>query len=155
MAVTMQDIEAVFPRPLLAEEKGRAESLIEQALELVELEFARRGRSLEESIERSPWVALAVKQAVRVMVSQAVLVGDNVGQASASSTTGPQSDSITWSQGVPIHWGGVGMDAGVLRILGLGDGVVPLGRGGTIIPYGETAPRGQVRAEFSERRWSR
>ena len=89
------------------------------------------------------------------MVSQAVLIGDNVGRASVSSTTGPQSDSVSYSQGVGIHWGGVGLDEAILDLLGLGVKGLPLGRGGRIIPFGE--PSSFCGAEFSERpgRWSR
>ncbi|OFK66653.1 hypothetical protein HMPREF2806_09530 [Corynebacterium sp. HMSC076G08] len=149
MEVTVDDILSVFPRPLTEDEKKRAEGLIAQALELIVMEFARRGRDLTSEIEAEPWRAVAVKQAVRIMVSQAVLIGDNVGRASASSTTGPQSDSVSYSQGVGIHWGGVGLDDAILDLLGLGVRAVPLGRGGRVVPFGRRWPVGG--AEFSER----
>ena len=149
MEVTVDDILSVFPRPLTADERKRAEGLIAQALELIVMEFARRGRDLTSEIEAEPWRAVAVKQAGRIMVSQAVLIGDNVGRASASSTTGPQSDSVSYSQGVGIHWGGVGLDDAILDLLGLGVRAVPLGRGGRVIPFGHRWPADG--AEFSER----
>ena len=79
--VTAQDVIDIFPRVLMPEEQARLEKLVAQALELVELEFARRGRILDREVEVYPWLALAVKHAVRVMVTRAVLVGDNVGLA--------------------------------------------------------------------------
>ncbi|WP_232621822.1 Gp19/Gp15/Gp42 family protein [Corynebacterium glucuronolyticum] len=102
--ITVEDISSVFPRPLEEDEQERAEALIKQAVELIAFEFARRGRDLAEEVETTPWLQVAVLQAVRIMVSRAVLIGENVGRASASSTSGPQSDSITFSQGVGIHW---------------------------------------------------
>lgn len=149
MEITVDDVAGVFPRPLLDEERTRMSALIEQSLELIELEFARRGRDFNREVASSRLLQLAVKQAVRAMVSQAVLVGSNVGVASASSTTGPQSDSVTYSQGVGIHWGGVGLDDAILDLLGLGARAVPLGRGGRVIPFGYRWPAGG--AEFSER----
>ena len=150
MEVSVEDVVDVFPRPLLDEERKRLAALITQAYELIELEFARRGRDFRQEVANSRLLQLAVKQAVRVMVSQAVLVGDNVGRASVSSTTGPQSDSVSYSQGVGIHWGGVGLDDAILDLLGLGVRAVPLGRGGRVIPFGHRWPRSG--AEFSERR---
>lgn len=150
MIVTAHDVAAVFPRELNDEETQRVEALIEQSLDLVGLEFARRGRDFAAEVQHTSWLAVAVKHAVRMMVSRAVLIGDSVGMQSASSTTGPQSDSVTWSQGVGIHWGGVGIDDAVLELLGLAGAPVPLGRGGVVIPFGE---RGRVlAAEFAERR---
>lgn len=147
MNIAVEDVTEVFPRPLLEEEETRVAALITQSLELIDLEFARRSRVLAVEVVKFPWLQTAVKQAVRVMVSQAVLIGDNVGRASAASTTGPQSDQVTWSQGIPIHWGGVGIDSAILDLLGLMGGAVPQGQGGIVIPYGHRAAR-------SEWRWS-
>lgn len=152
MRIELQDVTDIFPRPLMKEEEERASKLIQRSLELITLEFARRGRSLDAELATSTWLSIAVKHAVTSMVSEAVTIGENIGRSSVSSTTGPQSDSISFSQGVGIKWGGVGIDADILALLGLAASVVPRGRGGTIIPFGTTRPiRG---AEFSERRWS-
>lgn len=148
--VTVDDVVQVFPRPLTGEEYERAEFLIEQALELIEMEFARRGRIFGAEFNTSSWLPIAVKQAVRRMVGAAILVGEDVGRASVSSTTGPQSDSITWSQGIPIQWGGVDIGDDILELLGLVDAAMPRGRGGKVIPFGKR--RWLRGAEFSERR---
>ncbi|MGC2865991.1 Gp19/Gp15/Gp42 family protein [Corynebacterium glutamicum] len=134
--VSVDDISSVFSRELMEDEEVRAEALIVQSLELIGMEFARRRRDLDRELESSMWLKAAVKQAVRVMVSQAIHMGDSVGQAGASSTTGPQSDSVTWSQGISIHWGGVGIDEAILELLGLIRVALPQGRGGKVVPYG-------------------
>lgn len=149
MTVTVADVVEIFPRPLTEFEMTLAGNLVKQSLELIVMEFARRGRDLSLELVASTWLIIAVKQAVREMVSKAVIVGENVGRASASSTTGPQSDTITWSQGIGIQWGGVGITPEVLKLLGLIVAAVPRGRGGSVVPFGAHAPvRG---AEFSER----
>lgn len=152
MDVSVDDIANVFPRPLTDDEKRHAENLLAQALELIEMEFLRRRIDLSHALVDSPWLQMAIKQAARIMVARAVLIGENVGQSAASSTTGPQSDSVTFSQGIGIHWGGVGMDSEILDLLGLGASGMPRGRGGVVVPFGERFPRRRG-AEFSERWW--
>ncbi|WP_018024089.1 Gp19/Gp15/Gp42 family protein [Corynebacterium ulceribovis] len=149
MEVTASDVESVFPRPLLDEERERMSALISQSLELITLEFARRGRDFAAELQHVPWLPMAVRQAVRIMVSQAVLVGENVGRMSVASTTGQESDSITFSQGIGFHWGGVGIDDAVLELLGLHGWTRPRGRGGRVIPFGSRER--WFGAEFSER----
>lgn len=151
---SVEDIEKLFPRPLETDEQLRAQGLIERSLELIDLEFMRRGRDLEVEILSRRDVPIAVRQAVTEMVSRAIHVGDSEGRASASSTTGPQSDSITFSQGIGIRWGGVGIDDSIRHLLGLLTSGLPRGGGGRVVPYGLELPRAGG-AEFSERRWFR
>lgn len=148
----LDDITGIFPRELLPEEEERAAKLIERSLELIELEFMRAGRDLESELYARRDVQIAVRQAVTEMVSRAVLIGANVGHASVTSTTGSESDSVTFSQGIGIHWGSVGMDAAIRKLLGLISAVLPRGGGGVVIPYGLEGSRRSGRAEFSERR---
>lgn len=148
--VTVKDVAEILPRALTDEEIQRMEKLVKQSLELIEMEFARHGRIFGTEVKTSVWLPVAVKQAVRRMVGAAILVGEDVGRASASSTTGPQSDSITWSQGIPIQWGGVDIDDGILELLGLISAAMPRGRGGKVIPFGKR--RWLRGAEFAERR---
>ena len=122
MEITVKDLAGIFPRSLENEERTRAENLIQAALDLIEEAFLRAGRDFYKEVENSRLLRLTVKRIVLAMVSEAVLVGEHVGRASASSTTGPQSDSITFSQGVGIHWGGVHLTDEWLRALGLGTG---------------------------------
>lgn len=151
MLVTVDDVVGIFPRPLDDDERERAANLVDAALDLIEEAFLRRGRDFYAEADGDRLLGLTVKRVVREMVSEAVHVGDSVGKSSVSSTTGPQSDSITWSQGVGIRWGGVYLSDEWLRDLGLLEsGTVfnfprPNRYGGSAWPSG---------AEFSERpRW--
>lgn len=153
LVVTLDDIEKLFPRPLDPEEQSRAEGLIERALDLIDLEFMRRNRDLHDELLTRRDTPIAVRQAVTEMVSRAIHVGESEGRSSVSSTTGPQSDSITFSQGIGIRWGGIGIDDSIRQLLGLVASGLPRGGGGVVTPYGRENPRSG--AEFSERRWSR
>lgn len=153
-AIPLEDIEKIFPRPLEPDEQKRAESLIQRSLELIDLEFMRRNRDLHAELLSRRDTPIAVRQAVTEMVSRAIHIGESEGRSSVTSTTGPQSDSITFSQGIGIRWGGVGIDDSIRQLLGLVAGGLPRGGGGSVIPYGRESPRGGG-AEFSERWWSR
>lgn len=148
----LEQVEALFPRPLEPDETTRAEALVKQAHDLIDLEFMRRGRDLIVELAVRRDVQISVKQAIIEMVSRAVHVGESEGRASVTSTTGQESDSITWSQGIGIRWGGVGIDDSIRQLLGLVTGALPRGGGGSVIPYGHEGPR-RGGAEFSERRW--
>lgn len=119
MDITLDDITGIFPRQLDADETTRAKNLITAAEELLEEEFLRAGRDYREELLTDRLLQLSAKRVIRGMVSEAIHIGDNVGRASASSTTGPQSDSVTWSQGVGIHWGSVYMTEEWRLALGL------------------------------------
>ncbi|WP_276652463.1 Gp19/Gp15/Gp42 family protein [Corynebacterium vitaeruminis] len=152
MDITVDDIAGIFPRPLEPDEITRAHNLIQAALDLIEEAFLRAGRDFYREVETSRLLQLTVKRVIVAMISEAVLVGENVGRASASSTTGQESDSITYSQGVGIHWGGVYLSPEWLRDLGLCE----TGGGGFSFPpaksYREPAAfRRSFGAEFSER----
>ena len=153
MLIPVSDLVSIFPRPLTEDEEKRAAGLISRALDLIEMEFIRAGRDLPSEMVSRRDTQFAVRQAVSEMVSRAILVGGDEGRASASSTTGPQSDSITWSQGVGIRWAGIGMDDSIRRLLGLVFAAMPRGKGGVVVPYGRL-PFSRGRAEFAERRWS-
>ncbi len=119
MEIKVSEIEARLPRPLASDEKPRMEALITDALEYLEVEFQRCGRTLADALERTPWLEAVVRRVVRDMVSAAVLVGPNVGMRSASSTTGPQSDSITFADVDSVGWGGVRLTPAQRLDLGL------------------------------------
>lgn len=147
----LEQVEALFPRPLEPDETTRAEALVKQAFDLIDLEFMRHGRDLPAELLTRRDVPIAVGQAITEMVSRAIHVGESEGRASASSTTGPQSDSVTFSQGIGIRWGGVGVDDTIRRLLGLIAGGFPRGGGGSVVPYGLESARFSG-AEFAERR---
>ena len=107
MEISVSEIESRLPRPLSEDERPRMEALIDDAVEYLEVEFQKCGRTLAGALERTPWLEAVVRRVVREMVSAAVLVGPNVGVRSASSTTGPQSDSITFADVDSVGCGGV------------------------------------------------
>ena len=107
MEMTVAEIGSRLPRPLSEDERPRMEALIDDAVEYLEVEFQKCGRSLDAALARTPWLESVVRRVIREMVSAAVLIGPNVGVRSASSTTGPQSDSITFADVDSVGWGGV------------------------------------------------
>lgn len=120
----MLDIDAQFvadrlPRELTEEEMRRLDLLIADAVELIEVAFLQSGRDFNAELESVPWLAAAARRAVLEMVSAVVLVGGNTGVRSMSSTTGPQSDSVTFADVDSVSWGGVRLTDDLLRLLGL------------------------------------
>lgn len=120
----MLDIDAGFvasrlPRPLSEPEKDRVAVLIDDAVEVIDMAFAKVGRSFALELESVPWLESAARRAVLEMVSASVLVGGHTGVRSVSSTTGPQSDSITFADVGSVSWGGVRLTSDLLRLLGL------------------------------------
>ncbi|WP_288833674.1 Gp19/Gp15/Gp42 family protein [uncultured Corynebacterium sp.] len=96
-----------IPRPLDADELKRLRVLVGDAVDEIEIAFARAGRDFQSEVELVPWLRVAARRVVLEMVSAAVLVGGNAGVRSVSSTTGPQSDSITYADVDSVSFGGV------------------------------------------------
>lgn len=120
----MLDINAEYvadrlPRELTDVEKQRLEVLIDDSIELIEVAFLRAGRDFHAELSTVPWLEAAARRAVLEMVSAATLVGTNTGMRSISSTTGPQSDSVTFSDVDSVSWGGVRLTDELLKLLGL------------------------------------
>ncbi|WKE50340.1 hypothetical protein J8244_09420 [Corynebacterium tuberculostearicum] len=120
----MLDINAEYvadrlPRELTESEKQRLEVLIDDSVELIEVAFLRAGRDFYSELETVPWLESAARRVVLEMVSAATLVGTNTGMRSISSTTGPQSDSVTFSDVDSVSWGGVRLTDELLKLLGL------------------------------------
>lgn len=116
------DVEYVadrLPRELTDVEKQRLEVLIDDSIELIEVAFLRAGRDFHAELETVPWLEAAARRVVLEMVSAATLVGTNTGMRSISSTTGPQSDSVTFSDVDSVSWGGVRLTDELLKLLGL------------------------------------
>lgn len=100
MLVTFDDLASRLPVTLAADEAARVEILLDDAEEIVRDAFARVGRDFDAEVAATPWLRNAAKRVVRDMVAAAVLIGGNVGQSSVSSTTGAESDSVTYGSGV-------------------------------------------------------
>ncbi|MGJ4108555.1 Gp19/Gp15/Gp42 family protein [Corynebacterium macclintockiae] len=120
----MLEIDAEYvadrlPRDLTEDEMERLGVLIDDAVELIEVAFLRAGRDFRAELETVPWLEAAARRVVLEMVSAATMVGSNAGMRSVSSTTGPQSDSVTFSDVDSVSWGGVKLTDELLKLLGL------------------------------------
>ncbi|CAM2804341.1 Gp19/Gp15/Gp42 family protein [Corynebacterium jeikeium] len=120
----MLEIDAEYvadrlPRELTEDEMERLGVLIDDAVELIEVAFLRAGRDFHAELETVPWMEAAARRVVLEMVSAATMVGSNAGMRSVSSTTGPQSDSVTFSDVDSVSWGGVKLTDELLKLLGL------------------------------------
>ena len=129
----LEDIVARLPRGLDADETARLQHLITDAVELLEVEFADSGRDLAVELDvdyntRVQPLHSKVRWAVREMVSAAVLIGPNAGMRSVSSSTGPESDSVTFADVGSVSFGGVALTDRIRRRFGLSSGDRPKGR---------------------------
>ena len=120
----MLEIDAEYvadrlPRELTEDDMERLGVLIDDAVELIEVAFLRAGRDFHAELETVPWLEAAARRVVLEMVSAATMVGSNAGMRSVSSTTGPQSDSVTFSDVESVSWGGVKLTDELLKLLGL------------------------------------
>ena len=117
--ITVDWVASTFPRPMTLDEKTRAQNLIDAAEDRILEEFERHGRDFHTEVATTTWLARATRRVTREMVSAAIDIGEGVGKKSASSATGPQSDSVTWADGIPVTWGGVFLTNAHRRDLGL------------------------------------
>lgn len=108
-----------LPRELTDAETKRLHVLIDDAVELIDVAFMQAGRDFDTELVTVPWLESAARRAVLEMVSAATLVGGNAGMRSISSTTGPQSDSVTFADVDSVSWGGVRLTDDLLKLLGL------------------------------------
>jgi hypothetical protein len=130
MLVELDDLAARLPVTLSPEDAERVTILLGDAEEIVRDAFARVGRDFDAEAAASPWLDHAAKRVIRDMVAAAVMIGGNVGQASASSTTGAESDSVTFGTdalGV-VGFGRLILTAAHREELGLPVTALPSGR---------------------------
>lgn len=126
--VTVDDVILRLPRPVDALEQGRIAALLDDAEEIIADELAAAGRDLERDMLHRPGFAGTARRVAREMVAAVVLIGANTGQRSASSTTGAQSDSVTWSDTSGSRWGNPALTDEQRERLGLSAAGVPRGR---------------------------
>ena len=107
MLVSFEDVNARLDMPLEEAARPRVEVLIDDAVSILRTAFLKCGRDFDSELERVAWLADEVGRVVREMVSAAILIGPNAGVRSVSSTTGPQSDSITYADVDSVSFGGV------------------------------------------------
>lgn len=127
MLVTPKDITDRLPIPLTDDELNRVVTLIEDAEEQIRTSFLKEGRDFDLEVDTVPWLLPESRRVIREMVSAAVVVGPNAGVRTASSTTGPQSDSVTYTDPSVVSFGGVRLTADQRRDLGLRGDAGPRG----------------------------
>ncbi|WP_257202951.1 Gp19/Gp15/Gp42 family protein [Corynebacterium cystitidis] len=129
--VTIEDINARLDTPLDLDDARlslRVSTLIDDAEEAIDVAFMKAGRSWESEMQSIPWLESESKRVIRQMVSAAIAVGPNAGVRSVSSTTGPQSDSVTFADAIDwVTFGGVKLTEEQKRALGLIPGGRPKG----------------------------
>lgn len=97
--VKVDDVTERLPEtvlPLSEHDEIRVDRFLNDAEEIIRDAFLRNHRYLDTEILVVPWLERAVIRTVREMVSASLIIGPHVGLNSASSTTGPQSDSASY-----------------------------------------------------------
>lgn len=128
MNITVEDISSRLPRLMSPQETELTEVFIEDALEIINTEFLREGRDFEKELSTVVWLEPTAKRVVIDMVSAALVIGENAGVRSLSSTTGSESDSITYMDGRYSSFSGVFLTDEHRKLLGLITGAYPSAR---------------------------
>lgn len=129
--VTAEEVTQRLPEtvlPLSTHDEIRVVSFLEDAEEIIRDAFIRAGRDLDDEYIISPWLKRAVVRTVREMVSASLIIGPNVGLQSASSTTGPQSDSASYRDVPMVSFSGPKLTDELREDLGLPVTVRSVGR---------------------------
>jgi Phage protein Gp19/Gp15/Gp42. len=153
--ITVEDVLARLPADILPVtelerelEGERIAVLISDADELIREAFDRLGRDLDAETAAKKWLSTAVPRVIREMVSAAIVIGGNVNVASTSSTTGPQTDAITYrTEGVQeaVSFSGVRLTDVLRTQLGLPIHAVASGSFPDPIEWPEIEHRGRRR----------
>lgn len=129
--VTADEVKERLPEevlPLSDHNETRVLRFLDDAEEAIRDAFLRAGRDLDTEIIIVEWLKRAVVRTVREMVSASLIVGPNVGLQSASSTTGPQSDSASYRDVPMVSFSGPKLTDALREDLGLPVSVRSVGR---------------------------
>lgn len=151
MLVRVDDL--LFPRELTKFEEKLAERLLEHAENMLRAEYGRCGMNFDADAQVD-WKLFNIKRVIGEMVSAALLVGASRGMRSGSSTSGPQSDSVTWADVESVKLGGMVITDEQRDLLGLCRGSGPRFSFPAPGEWPEELlhPREGKYAEYSERR---
>lgn len=127
ITVSPQDIADRLDVAFAGNVETRVSLLIDDAVELIHTAFLKAGRDLEADLGRIVWLPAEARRVVREMVSAAIIVGPNAGVRSVSSTTGQESDTITYADVNAVSFGGVLLTDAMREALGLPMGGLPRG----------------------------
>lgn len=119
LEISAEYVAERLPQSLTGEEMKRLGVFIEDAIDLIEVEFMRCGRDFDQELETVPWLGSVARRVIREMASAVILVGPNAGVRSVSSTTGQESDSITYADVDSVSFGGVRLTDAQRAQLGL------------------------------------
>lgn len=126
--ITAEDVVArLDPQPDV-DSYPRIEILIEDAERKIRTAFSKAGRSFDAALEVVPWLRDEAEDVIRDMVSAAILIGGNAGIRTVTSTTGQESDSITYADVDSVSFSGVRLTAAQREALGLPAGGFARGR---------------------------
>lgn len=104
--ISVDDLEARFPRPLTPAEKKRAKTLLPDAAGEIAAAFEDAGMSLDDRLRSQGFVTVYTRT-IHEMVGAAILVGAQAKKKSASVTVGAIAESGTWDDGVASSTGWV------------------------------------------------
>lgn len=102
----VESTELLLPRQLTPFEEELAPKLLDEAEAIIRAEFSRAGRSFDSELA-SEWFSFTAKRIIKEMVTSALLIGVSRGMRSASSSSGPNSDSVTWADVESVALGGL------------------------------------------------
>lgn len=131
MNITLDDVTDRLPEnvlPLSEHDQNRVALFLTDAQEIISDAFTDEGRDLTEELATNPTLTNRVKRVIREMVSASIIIGPNINIQSASSTTGPVSDSITYRNIGTVSFSGITLDDDLRRILGLSTAVRSRGK---------------------------
>lgn len=125
--VTVEDVVArLDPQPPV-ESNQRIETLIGDAERKIRTAFLKAGRDLDTELVSVPWLPPEAEDVIREMVSAAIIIGPNAGVRTASSSTGQESDSVTYADVGSVSFSGVKLTDAQKQQLGLPGGGLPRG----------------------------
>lgn len=126
--VTVADVVArLDPRPG-EETYPRIEILIDDAERKIRTAFLKANRDFDAALIAVPWLRDEAVDVIREMVSAAIIIGPNAGIRTVSSTTGSESDSVTYADVDSVSFGGIRLTDAQREALGLPSGGLPRGR---------------------------
>ncbi|WP_368266689.1 hypothetical protein [Corynebacterium ulcerans] len=88
MDVTVEDLRKLLPVPIDSGSGDRVKVLIDNATEKIKRAFLKEERDFGAEILRVPWLSAEARAVVLEMVAATVMMRDNAGVRSASSTAG-------------------------------------------------------------------
>lgn len=127
LTIDIDDFEARLPRPFHDDhERRRAALLFQDAVAIIREAVEEAGYVPADwvAVERNKRRAILVAHS---MVATAIMIGENVGVMQVSTTTGPYTESTSYSGRIanPSLWGGVELTDWHLQFLGLLSGSTP------------------------------